>query len=111
MGCPFWSLTDILGCGSDVRFTTKADIRCEPVPIGANGNCALRQFVRAFSWTPFQHFSDLSGRFAAYLIAAAFKLRQSRMFKLCQFFQFVFALISAIDTQRLYPRAVMPEVN
>jgi hypothetical protein len=33
------------------------------------------------------------------------------MFKLCQFFQFVFALISAIDTQRLYPRAVMPEVN
>jgi len=28
-----------------------------------------------FLWTPFQNFSDLSGRFAAYFVALAFKLR------------------------------------
>jgi hypothetical protein len=95
----------------DVRFTPKADIRYETVPIWSERNLRAPSIRARFLWTPFQHFSDLSGRFAAYLVAASFKLRQSRMFKLCQFFPFVFALISTIDTQRLCPRAVVPEVN
>ena len=99
--CPLWVKSRYLQCaGRCPLYPPKADIRhAEP-----DVDCSIwnKFHLRApsvcarFLWTPFQDFSDLSGRFAAYLVATSFKLRQSRMFKLCQFFPFVFAIISTI---------------